>query len=269
MAQAQFTSTTNSDNTITVTGYAGPGGDVTIPDTINGLPVTSIGQGAFFTCSNITDITIPTNVNNIGDGAFYGCSSLTSLTIPNSVTNTGERMFYFCTSLTNVTLPSSLNNIGPETFNSCSSLSSITIPSGVTHIGEDAFIYCTNLTEIFFTGNAPWFDSAYTFEGDVNAQAYYLPGTKGWDVFFNQTWIPIAPWLPQIETTGNSIGVQANQFSFNINWASGQTVVVEASTNLIDWQPLQTNTIATGSAYFSDPQWTNYPSRYYHLRSPQ
>ena len=65
-------------------------------------------------------------------------------------------------------------------------------------------------------------------------------------------------------------GGQTNQFSFNINWASGQTVVVEASSNLSnpDWQPVQTNTLTDGTAYFSDPQWTNYPNRFYRLRSP-
>jgi hypothetical protein len=47
-------------------------------------------------------------------------------------------------------------------------------------------------------------------------------------------------------------------------------VVVEACTNLSnpDWQPMQTNLLTTGSAYFSDPQWTNYPNRFYRLRSP-
>jgi hypothetical protein len=44
--------------------------------------------------------------------------------------------------------------------------------------------------------------------------------------------------------------------------------VVEASTDLINWQPVQTNTLTSGSVYFSDPQWTNYPGRFYRLRSP-
>jgi hypothetical protein len=63
--------------------------------------------------------------------------------------------------------------------------------------------------------------------------------------------------------------MQTNQFGFNINWATGQTVAVEACTNLANpaWQPVQTNTLMTGTAYFSDPQWTNYPNRFYRLRS--
>ena len=70
--------------------------------------------------------------------------------------------------------------------------------------------------------------------------------------------------------TGDAdFGVRTNQFGFNLNWASSEaSVVVEASTDLINWQPVQTNTLTTGSAYFSDPQWTNYPGRFYRLRSP-
>jgi hypothetical protein len=47
-------------------------------------------------------------------------------------------------------------------------------------------------------------------------------------------------------------------------------LVVEACTNLANpiWSPLATNTLSNGSSYFSDPQWTNYPTRFYRLRSP-
>jgi hypothetical protein len=57
-----------------------------------------------------------------------------------------------------------------------------------------------------------------------------------------------------MQTTGSSFEVQMNQFGFNINWASGQ--------------PVQTNALTSGTANFSDPQWTNYTSRFYRLRSP-
>jgi hypothetical protein len=71
--QAQFSYTTNADGvTLTITGYAGPGGAVTIPDTINGLPVTSIGYRAFRECASLTSVTIPTCVTGIGPEEFYG-----------------------------------------------------------------------------------------------------------------------------------------------------------------------------------------------------
>jgi hypothetical protein len=76
-------------------------------------------------------------------------------------------------------------------------------------------------------------------------------------------------WLPQVQTSGTSFGVQTNQFGFNITWANGETVVIEACTDLSNpaWQPVQTNTLTDGSSYFGDPQWTNYPGRFYRLRS--
>jgi hypothetical protein len=64
--------------------------------------------------------------------------------------------------------------------------------------------------------------------------------------------------------------VQSNAFGFVISWATNASVVVEACTNLASpvWQPIQTNTLTGGTAYFSDAQWTNYPARFYQLGSP-
>ena len=64
--------------------------------------------------------------------------------------------------------------------------------------------------------------------------------------------------------------MRTNGFGFTISWATNIPVVVEASTNLANpiWSPLATNTLTSGSSYFSDPQWTNYPARFYRLRSP-
>ena len=80
----------------------------------------------------------------------------------------------------------------------------------------------------------------------------------------------VARLIPAIQTGDGSFGVWTNQFGFNISWTSGQTVVVEASTNLANpyWQPLQTNTLTSGSAWFNDPERTNFPGRFYRLRSP-
>lgn len=66
------------------------------------------------------------------------------------------------------------------------------------------------------------------------------------------------------------IGVHTNLFGFAITGTSGVPTVVEASTNLASptWSPLQTITLTNGSVYFNDPQWTNYPQRFYRLRWP-
>jgi hypothetical protein len=68
---------------------------------------------------------------------------------------------------------------------------------------------------------------------------------------------------PQVQTSDGSFGVRSNQFGFTVAGSSNRVVVVEASTSLANptWYPLQTNTLATGSFYFSDPRWKNYPAR--------
>jgi hypothetical protein len=82
--------------------------------------------------------------------------------------------------------------------------------------------------------------------------------------------IPQVLWTPQVATTGASFGIRTNQFGFSINWAVGTSVAVDATTSLLNpaWTPLVTNTLTSSSLYFSDPQWTNYPARFYRLRWP-
>jgi hypothetical protein len=74
---------------------------------------------------------------------------------------------------------------------------------------------------------------------------------------------------PQIQTNAN-FGIQSNLFGFEITGQANSTVVVAASTNLASpvWTPLLTNTLTNGSFYFSDPQWSNYPGRFYILQTP-
>ena len=80
---------------------------------------------------------------------------------------------------------------------------------------------------------------------------------------------PTELWNPQAQTSGASFGVRTNQFGFNITGNSNLVVVVEGCTNLANpvWQPIQTDTLTDGTNYFSDPQWTNYPARFYRLSS--
>src|SRR5512147_787780 len=79
--QAQFLYWTN-DGTITITGYTGPGGDVTVPSTINGLPVTTVGESAFQGRTDLISLTLPDSIASLAVYAFESCRNLTSVTIP-------------------------------------------------------------------------------------------------------------------------------------------------------------------------------------------
>ena len=110
--------------------------------------VTGIEEGAFKSCTRLTDINIPNSVTSIGPETFTSCTSLTDINIPNSVTSIGERAFSGCTSLTDINIPDAVKSIEPETFSGCTRLTDINIPNSVTSIGYEAFYNCTRLTDI-------------------------------------------------------------------------------------------------------------------------
>ena len=136
---AKITYTVDSSNNVKITEIELSTGQntVDIPATIDGKPVTSIGERAFQSCSELTSITIPNGVTSIETGAFWGCSGLTSITIPSSVTFIGHFAFRSCYGLTSVTIPSSVTSIGISAFENCSELTTIYIPSGA-QLGSDA-----------------------------------------------------------------------------------------------------------------------------------
>ena len=127
---------------------AGISGAVTIP-----ASVTSIGNGAFQNCANLTGVTIPNSVTSIGNTAFFRCTSLTSITIPADVTSINPFTFADCTSLASITIPASVTSISFLAFSGCTSLTSITIPKGVTAIGEGAFGQWTSSQTINIEGH--------------------------------------------------------------------------------------------------------------------
>jgi hypothetical protein len=93
MAPATDFTYTESNGTITITGYTGAGGAVVIPPTINNMPVVGIGYQAFWNRSSLTSVTIPNSVTSIGEMAFSDCTGLTSVTIGNNVTSIGVVRF--------------------------------------------------------------------------------------------------------------------------------------------------------------------------------
>lgn len=143
-----------------------------------------VAASAFYSCTKLKSVTIPSSVKNIGNDAFYYCTNLlnvytpsfnswceiefengnanpsaenfyvnneliTDFVIPNDIIEIKNYTFYAFNNMNSVTIPSSVKKIGEEAFSHCSNLTSLRLP-GVTDIEKLAFSSCANLTKITF-----------------------------------------------------------------------------------------------------------------------
>lgn len=283
-AQAQLTWITNN-GTIEITGGCPSSpGSVVIPETINGLPVTSIGMSAFSGCTSLTNVVIPNSVTSIGSYAFRSCSGLKSIFIPDSVSKIGSSAFAV-SGLSTIRLSESLRVIETGTF-VFTDLRDVVIPASVSLIEggyivmwlegyEPGAFWFTSLSAARFEGNAPEIsgdDGFYAFGSfNENMTIYYLPGTTDWGATFDDK--PTALWIlpePVILKTPGNVALQTNGFGFRISWATNSPVVVEATTSLSapDWSPVSTNALVDGWVDFRDPAWAEHGQRYYRVRGP-
>ena len=133
--------------------------------------VTSIGQSAFSACSGLASITFASGskLKTIGESVFYNCSNtnLKSIEIPTSVTTIGNWAFMYCSYLESITIPASVTSIGNLAFESCSNLASVTVFSASCTLGTQAFDGCTNLANIYVFS-----DLVDTYKGMTNWSDY-------------------------------------------------------------------------------------------------
>ena len=140
-----------------------------------GEGITNLGQCSFYSCTNLTTVSLPSTLTNIGNSAFreasslktirlpnglikidpyafMNCSALSSITIPDSVTTVELQTFYGCSSLTSVVLSNNLSYIKSSVFGKCESIQTITLPNSVTSISSSAFSGCKGLRSIKLSG---------------------------------------------------------------------------------------------------------------------
>ena len=173
------------ENSITILRYTGTATTVTVPDTINGLPVQSLAAEAFRGTS-VTEVTVPDSVETIGQAAFADCAALERIQIGAGTGIIGAQCFRDCPALTDIlvadgntaftsmdgvltageitlvcypagkaaesyTLPATITVIAAEAFRGAEKLKSVVVPDSIAAIGEYAFENCKAL-EAFALG---------------------------------------------------------------------------------------------------------------------
>lgn len=170
-----FSFTINDNNEATIHEYDDRSAEVVIPNTLLGARVVcidnyaffgdttitslnfgnasylnKIGVNAFFGCSQLKELNIPSNVSELSYGSFQNCSELERLVIEDGLTAIPTQSFYGCSALKNVIFDNTITSIGNLAFANCTSLTKLELPDSLTEIADNAFegcdalvIYCT------------------------------------------------------------------------------------------------------------------------------
>lgn len=147
-------------NQITITKYTGAETEVTVPGSINGLLVTTVGRRAFEGNEFLLSVTIPDSVLTVGNGAFRNCVNLRNVNGMASVTSIDSEAFQNCSSLTSVSFGSALKSIGYQSFRDCVSLAECRLPASITSLGTSCF-RGSGLVSVAVPANITLYDRAF------------------------------------------------------------------------------------------------------------
>lgn len=157
----------SSKNNVMILGCS----NTIIPD-----DVKRIGDNAFDSCKEITNIEIPQNIRSIGECAFAYCENLEEIKIPDEVTSIGSGAFEGCGKLVYIKLPANLTEISNSCFSECGNLSEIKIPEKVSEIGGGAFKKCTELRTIILPNKISKI-SGSLFQECINLETIDIPSS--------------------------------------------------------------------------------------------
>ena len=129
------------NGSVTIYKYLGSGSEVTIPDQIDGYPVTQLVDSAFDSNNNITKVIFPDTITKIGKYCFSYCRNLEGpLVLPKNLTSLGERAFEFCSSLSgDLVIPDGITEIESQVFWGAGFDGVLTLPNNLRKIGYEAF----------------------------------------------------------------------------------------------------------------------------------
>lgn len=138
-----------------ITGVlASASGDIIVPATLGGYPVSAVERAAFRDLTNITSISFANGaaVTNLGPAVFQGCTGLTVATLPSGLTSLPAGLFQDCTGLVGVSIPAGVTSIWNAAFAECRNLAVLSLPAGLTSLGESVFLNCRSLATLDLSG---------------------------------------------------------------------------------------------------------------------
>lgn len=170
------------------------------------IKLDNIGNYAFYNCTSLPSISLPSSVSSIGQYSFEGCSSLQSIELSPKMTTIPVSAFSGCTVLSDINLPSGITSIGNNAFRNCTSLPTINFPSGLSQIYNYAFQNCKNLDNLTLPNNLKSIGT-YAFDGCSSLSSLMLPGNTesiGSNSFSNCTSLTTADLNSKISTISSS-----------------------------------------------------------------
>lgn len=205
IVSGDYVYTVLEDGTAEIKNYTGSATEITVPDTLDGYTVTSIGEDALSEKNSLVSVTIPDTVTKIGSWALGFNPNLKSVHLPDSITTIGKGVFSEDEALEEVNLPSRLTVIPRNTFDYCSSLTQIDIPAGVTEIGDEAFFQCSGLSTIALPSGLQTIgkDAFHSCTGLLKITLPSLLKTVGSYAFFNCTVFNSVLIPASVETIGD------------------------------------------------------------------
>ncbi len=218
------------ESEVAITGYIGAGRRIELPHEIEGLPVSSIADEAFFDDDNLVSVRLSDSISSLGNRIFGGCDRFIGFFtnqsnpnfssrrgvlfdkeqatlliypagkrgqyyVPTSVSTVADEAFAYTVELVSIRFNEGLETIGNRAFLNSSSLASVTLPSSVVSLGEQVFSGCSELDYLYFEGNAPVHGDSLFADGAEQAVVYYELGATGWELSYGG--LPTIEWDPQ------------------------------------------------------------------------
>jgi len=181
--------------------------NVTLPSTVE-----SIRWKAFCNCINLEEINLPDGLEVIENGAFLNCESIKKIKLPQKLTIIEDNTFSDCTSLESIDFPQNLDEIGVSAFSNCESLKEVNLPDEISNIKYDAFQGCTNLEKVKLSKNIKSVSKGI-FEGTAFIDK--IKADENGCIYWENVLLRCLPLKEYIEIKGNTRVIAGGAFEDN------------------------------------------------------